>query len=148
MGSEIKRELDYAILGNEQKFTLMNYKKVLFFQQISLFEGMAGLTLSYLVDVSKTVLLSEGEVLSIDEKLNNDFYIVYRGVVEYYDKGSFVVEYQVGQFIGERLASPGFANSNMVKAKEATILLKFNKDRFYELLSNHVKLADKVLEYI
>ncbi|MDZ7650080.1 MAG: hypothetical protein U5K54_24790 [Cytophagales bacterium] len=46
----------------------MNYKKVIFFQQIPLFEGMAGLTSSYLVDVSKTVLLSEGDVLSIDEK--------------------------------------------------------------------------------
>lgn len=148
LGNEIKRELDYAILGNEKKFTLMNYKKVIFFQQIPLFEGMAGLTLSYLVDVSQTVLLSEGDVLSIDEKLNNDFYIVYQGVVEYYNKGSFIVEYQVGQFIGERLAASGFANSNVVKAKEASILLKFNKDRFYELLSDHVKLADKVLEYI
>lgn len=148
LGNDIKRELDYSILGNEKQFTLMSYKKVLFFQQIPLFEGMAGLTLSRLADISKTVVLNDAEVLSVDEKVNNDFYIIYQGAVEYYFKGSFVVEYLEGQFIGEQLASSGFANSNMVKAKGVTILLKFNKDRFYELLSDHVKLADKVLEYV
>lgn len=148
LGDDVKRTLDYAILDHGQASSLMLYDKVLFFQQIPLFEGMAGLTLSLLADISKTILLSKDQFLAIDEKQNNDFYIIFKGEVQYYEKSKYVADYQVGQFIGERLASAGFVNSNMVNAKEDTILLKFNKDRFYELLSDHVKLANKVLEYI
>ena len=46
------------------------------------------------------------------------------------------------------LASPTFVNTYILIAREQTILLGFNKDRFYELLSDNVKLADRVLEYI
>jgi len=148
LGNEVKRILDYSILDKGQKSTLMLYDKVLFFQQIPLFEGMAGLTLSFLADISKTVMLSKDQFLAIDEKQNNDFYIIYKGEVQYYEKSKYITDYQAGQFIGERLASAGFVNSNVVNAKQDTILLRFNKDRFYELLSDHVKLANKVLEYI
>ncbi|HRG79062.1 MAG TPA: Npt1/Npt2 family nucleotide transporter, partial [Cyclobacteriaceae bacterium] len=148
LGNEVKRILDYSILDKGQKSTLMLYDKVLFFQQIPLFEGMAGLTLSFLADISKTVMLSKDQFLAIDEKQNNDFYIIYQGEVQYYEKSKYITDYQAGQFIGERLASAGFVNSNVVNAKQDTILLRFNKDRFYELLSDHVKLANKVLEYI
>ncbi|MEQ1588493.1 MAG: HEAT repeat domain-containing protein [Cyclobacteriaceae bacterium] len=148
LGQDVKRTLDYSIHDHGKTSTLMLYDKVLFFQQIPLFEGMAGLTLSLLADISKTVMLTKDQFLAIDEKQNNDFYIIYKGEVQYYEKSKYIADYQTGQFIGERLASAGFVNSNMVNAKEDTILLKFNKDRFYELLSDHVKLANKVLEYI
>jgi ATP:ADP antiporter, AAA family len=148
LGDDVKRNLDYSILDRGEKSTLMLYDKVLFFQQIPLFEGIAGLTLSLLADISKTVMLGKDKFLAIDERQNNDFYIIFKGEVQYYEKSKYVTDYQTGQFIGERLASSGFVNSNMVSAKEDTVLLRFNKDRFYELLSDHVKLANKVLEYI
>jgi len=46
------------------------------------------------------------------------------------------------------LSAPGFANTNLIVGNEETVLLKINKDLFYELVSDNVKLADKVLEYI
>jgi ATP:ADP antiporter, AAA family len=148
LGQDAKRELDYSILNQGEKSTLMLYDKVIFFQQIALFEGIAGLTLSLLANISKTVMLPKDQFLTIDEKQNHDFYILYEGVVGYYEKNNYIMDYQPGQFIGERLASSGFVSSNMVQAKENSVLLKFSKDRFYELLSDHIKLANKVLEYI
>jgi ATP:ADP antiporter, AAA family len=148
LGHDLKRSLDNAILDKAEKSTLMYYDKVLFFQHSALFEGMAGLTLSYLADLSTTVMLREGQVLIIDEALNNDFYIVYNGEVDHYDKNQSVTNYQQGQFVGERVSVSGFVNSNILKAKTDSTLLKFNKDRFYELMANHIKLANKVLEYI
>ena len=50
--------------------------------------------------------------------------------------------------MGEMLSAPGFINTNMLVGKEETILLKINKDQFYELLSDHVKLTDKFLQFI
>jgi len=42
--------------------------------------------------------------------------------------------------IGEVLAPGGFANANVLMAKEDSLLLKFSKDLFYELLAGNVKL--------
>ncbi len=148
LGDEAKRELDFSILDKGERTTLMLYDKVLFFQHIPLFEGRAGITLSYLADLSKTVVLKQGKLLAMDEKQNDDFYILFKGEVEYFEKSKHITDYHVGQFIGERLSASGFVNASLIKAKEDTLLLKVNKNRFYELLADHVKLADKVLEYI
>lgn len=148
LSDDIRRALDNAVIDKGNKSTILTYDKVLFFQNIPLFEGMAGLTLSYLADLSKTVMLNKEQILSIDEKQNNDFYIVFKGQVEYYEKSQLTTEYIPGQFIGERLSLPGYVNSSVLKAKEDVVLLKFNKDRFYELASDYVKLANKILEYI
>ncbi|MFM7854256.1 MAG: hypothetical protein ACKO96_20615, partial [Flammeovirgaceae bacterium] len=86
----IKRSLDACILqsGNQLKLTL--FKKVTFFQQLELFSGVSGVALSFLSDISKEQKLVAGEFLPIDEKLNNDFFIVYEGSVQYHNKNRHV----------------------------------------------------------
>lgn len=143
-----KRWLDRAILKNQNETALTLYEKASFFLNISVFYGIPGLTLSYLADVSKELKLKEGEHLSIDERLNNDFFIIYSGSVQYFEGGRYVTDFNKGQFVGEMLSSPGFVNTNLLVAKEQTLMLKFNKDQFYELLSDNVKLADKFLQFI
>jgi hypothetical protein len=147
LGEQTKKDLDAAVLRGEGSH-LMTFEKVLFFRSIALFEGTPGIGLSYLADISDEVLIKTGESLSVDENLTNSFYIVYAGRVEYFNKGRLVGDYQRGQFIGEMVAGGGFANSNVLVAGQDTILLRFNKDLFYELLAGTVKLADKVLESI
>jgi ATP:ADP antiporter, AAA family len=147
LGETIKRELDETILASNQS-RLMVFEKVLFFKSIGMFEGTPGISLSHLADISEEERIKANSSLSVDEKLNNHFYIVYSGKVEYYSKGRFVAEYGKGQFVGEMLSSPGFANSNVLVAKDDTLLLEFNKDLFYELLADNVRLTDRVLETI
>ena len=86
--------------------------------------------------------------LTLDEKLNNNFYVMISGAVDFFHRGELVSEFTQGQFIGEMLGSPNFVNTNLIIAKSDVVILKFNKDQFYELLSDNVKLADKVLEFI
>jgi len=139
-----KRELNEVII---QLYRLSKFEKVLFFQKIELLEDIPGITLSYLADISEEVKLKEGETLILDDKVNNDFYVQVNGVVDFYERGVYVSEFSKGQFIGEMLAKPNFVNTNLIIAKRDTSILKFNKDKFYELLADNVKLADKVLEY-
>ncbi len=141
-----KRWLDRCILPDMQ-LKLKLFDKVVFFQRLPLFEGVSGVALSFLADISKEIRLSADQFLSIDEKVNNDFFVVYRGTVHYYEKSAHVADFIQGKFIGEMIAPTGFANSNLMVTKEDTILLKINKDQFYELLADNVKLADKFLEY-
>ncbi len=147
LGEDVKRWLDRAIItGNSSK--LMLFEKVLFFKKTEVFNGLPGISLSYIADISRELRLKRGEQLSIDEKMNNDFFIIYSGSTQYYAKGNHVGDFVQGQFIGEVLSPSGFVNSNLIVANESTILLRVNKDQFYELLADNVKLTDKVLEYI
>jgi hypothetical protein len=143
-----KRWLDRTVLKDRPDHKLMLYEKVVFFQNISVFYGIPGLTLSYLGDISAEQRLQTGEYLPVDERLNNDFYIIYSGSVQYFENSRFVKDFHKGQFVGEMLSASGFINTNMLVGKEETILLKINKDEFYELLSDHVKLTDKFLQFI
>jgi CRP-like cAMP-binding protein len=145
---QTRKKLDEAILDRGNQSSLMVFEKILFYQHIPVFEGIPGITLSFLADISEELKLHEQQSLSIDEKFNNNFYIIYSGSVKYYVKSNYEMDFIKGQFIGEMLSAPGFANTNLIVAKEETVLLRINKDLFYELVSDNVRLADKVLEYI
>ena len=93
-------------------------------------------------------LLKENDSLSLDERTNNNFYIVYAGEIDFFDKGVHQTVFKKGQFLGEMLSLSGFAKSNTLLAKEKSILLKLNKDLLYELLAENVKLADRILDYV
>jgi CRP-like cAMP-binding protein len=107
-----------------------------------------GLTLTYLADLSEELRMKKDESLVLDERSNNYFYVLNTGVVHLFQRGEFTSEFKPGEFIGEMLGAHHFINTNLMVAKTDVVILKFNKDQFYELLSDNVALADKVLEYI
>ncbi len=148
LNKDYKRWMDRAILKGNKDDKLMLYERASFFQRISVFDGIPGLILSYLADIAREQRLKPDEFLSVDERLNNEFYIIYRGSVQYYEKSRYVRDFSDGQFVGEMLSASGFINSNLLVAKKETTLLKINKDQFYELLSDNVKLTDKFLQFI
>lgn len=141
---EHRKQLNEIVID---KSRLSNLEEVLFFQQIDLLEGISGITLSYLADISEEIQLKEGQNLILDDKVNNEFYVLINGSVDFYEKGVYVSEFSRGQFIGEMLAKPNYLNTNLIIAKTNASIIKFNKDKFYELLADNVKLADKVLQY-
>lgn len=145
LGEGVKRELDALILY-AKKMTKM--EMVLFFQKIHFFENVPGITLSYLSDICDEIRMKPTDSLTLDERLNNNFFVLISGTVDFFQRGEFVSEFREGQFIGEMLGLPNFVNTNLVIAKSEVVILRFNKDQFYELLSDNVKLADKVLEII
>ncbi|MEJ0057466.1 MAG: hypothetical protein WDN75_18530 [Bacteroidota bacterium] len=145
LGPDISREVHAAVKTDVK---LMIFDKIMFFSSMEIFKGTSGLGLSFLADIAEEELLKENESISLDERVNNNFYIVYKGEIDYFKKGDHQGAFAPGQFLGEMLAQSGFAKSNVLMAKEKAILLKINKDLLYELLAENVKLADRVLEYV
>lgn len=148
LGELVKKDLDRVIIENNNQTGLMLLEKVLFYQRLKVFEEIPGLSLSFLADISVEVDLDEGQTVVLDDTQNNNFFIMYSGTVDYFEKGKLAATYRPGQFIGEMVPSAGFLNANVLIAKENTVMLTISKDLFYELLSDNVKLADRVLEYI
>lgn len=138
------KALDDIVLSER----MSRFSKVMFFQQVEVFDGVPGITLSHLADISTEINLKEGDTLALDEKVNNNFYVLAKGEVEFYQQGEYKASFSRGQFIGELLSLPNFVTTNLVKAKTNISLLSINKDQFYELLSDDVRLADKVLEFV
>lgn len=145
LGEKVKRGMDDLILRSDK---MMRIEKVLFFQKINVFESITGLTLSHLADLSDEIRLEQGQSLTLDEKSNNNFYVLVTGNIDFYQRGQRVTEFTHGQFIGEMLSLPNFVNTNLLVARSSVVILRFNKDQFYELLSDNVRLADKMIEYI
>ena len=144
LGHETHRELVAVIKQTD----LMLFDKILFLRSIKIFDGISGLSLSFLADIAETELLNENDSLSLDERTNNNFYIVYSGEIDFFDKGDHQTIFKRGQFLGEMLSLSGFAKSKTLLAKEQSKLLKLNKDLLYELLAENVKLADRILDYV
>jgi len=145
LGDATRRELDDLIIHQKK---LIRFDKVMFFMTLPIFENIAGVTLSYLADISDEYRMKDGESLILDERSNNFFYLLIWGNVNLIQKGEVVSSFTEGQFVGEMLALPNFVNTNLLVATQESVIVRFNKDQFYELLSDNVKLADKVLEYI
>jgi CRP-like cAMP-binding protein len=84
----------------------------------------------------------------LDDQQNDYFYLVVAGGLELFKGGQLKALYSEGQFIGEMMVKEGFANFNRARTTKDSLLMKFDKNQFYELLSDHVKLADQFLVYI
>jgi Cyclic nucleotide-binding domain len=145
LGVAKKRELDDLIL-HSAKMTV--FEKVLFYQRIPVFEDTTGVTLSYLADISSEIRLPKGSSLTLDAEWNNDFYVVVSGSVKFFQRGEEKALFKEGQFIGEMLSMGDFPTTNFIVAQSDLVALRFNKDPFYEILSDNVTLSDRILEYI
>lgn len=145
LGDYQRRMLDELIIHSKR---MTRFEKVLFFQKITVFEDIPGITLSYLADISEEIRMNAEETLVLDEKFNGSFYVIVAGTIHFYQRGQLVSEFSQGQFIGEMLAFPNFINTNVLIAQSDVVILKLNKEQFYELLSDNVRLADKMLEFI
>jgi ATP:ADP antiporter, AAA family len=145
LGEYQKRELDSVIILSKK---MMRFEKVLFFQKISIFENIPGVTLANLADISQEIHVQSGESLLLDDKANNNFYILVSGVIDFYQQGQRISQFSQGQFIGEMMPLPNFVNTNLLIAQSEVVILKFNKDQFYELIADNVRLADKIIEFI
>jgi HEAT repeat protein len=145
LGDAEKKILNDVIVHGTR---LSEFAEVLFFQRIDIFKEIPGITLSYLADISDEIRVAEGSSIILDERVNNDFFIIAKGTAHLYQKGEFVSEYTRGEFIGEMIGQQNFVNTNLILAKTEVRLLKFNKDKFYELLSDHADLTKNVLEFV
>lgn len=146
LGLTRKRQFDHSILHKGGKEML--FERILFLSRIELFQNVPGIVLSYIADISDEIEVKEGEVIVLDDQQNDYFYLVVSGGLELFKGGELKALYNEGQFIGEMMVKEGFANFNRARTTKDSLLMKFDKNQFYELLSDHVKLADQFLVYI
>lgn len=140
-----KRQLDEVIISSEGN---KKFDKVKFLQDLFIFSATPGIVLTQLVDMISEIRLGEGKMLSIDSSRNNYFFIVRRGSVNLYEDGSIKGNIQEGEFLGEVSHSTDTMKSGLIIAVEDSELYSISKDQFYDLLSENIQLAEKVVEFV
>ena len=124
------------------------FDKVQFLRNLDAFREIRGLTLADVVDIVDVIQVKQDEYLSINAEMQESFFLVYDGTVEVYQNGDILESSSKGEFIGELMVSQRALHANNVKAVNDTVLFKIPKDPFYELLSDNVQLAQKIVEVV
>ncbi|MCG8385032.1 MAG: cyclic nucleotide-binding domain-containing protein, partial [Cytophagales bacterium] len=141
-----RRLLDNLILHPDTKGRLsLRFDKIVFLKGLELFKDIFGLVLADLVDITEELFFNEGDLMDIKNAQYN-FYIVYKGSINILEKGKIQGGIGPGEFIGE-MSYDVSLKTNSIIAAEDTTLLRISKDNFYELLSDNVDLARKMIEY-
>lgn len=148
LGPDIKKEMDSVIIPGHPKPKQSLFQLISFYRSLELFKGTPTLALTFLADWSVLTALPPNMTMVIDEHSNSDFYIVYDGSVEYFQRGELKRMFSHGQFIGEMVSFSGYANANILTSKEGVRLVRIGKDHLYEVMASNLKLADRVLEYV
>ena len=151
LSERVKRQLDMVILPTRSDHKMertLRYDKVLYLKGMEMFIEVPHLILSELVEIMDEIFIEEGNSYSITDEGKYNFYILYKGRLNNYQKGKIVQSYDSGDFIGELIEGETDFNSNMLISEENAILWKMNKDRFYGLLSDNINIARKVVDHL
>ena len=69
LGEQARRRIDDVILDRGNLSSLMVFEKISFYQHISVFEGIPGITLSFLADISEEINLHEKNSHALTNRL-------------------------------------------------------------------------------
>lgn len=144
-----KKRLDEVVLKESNIYNKSRaFEKILFLKDMDAFSEVSGLALAGVVDIVEVVVLEGGGYIAVDDHYNDNFYIVFDGLINIYESGRIIGGTQRGEFIGELLPSKSSKQSNKIMAVENSVLFKIQKDTFYELLSDNVSLAQKIVKLV
>ncbi len=142
-----KSQLDSMIVrGVKTANKIMKFDIVHFLTSVPLFGKVEGLVLASLADNLSVISLNENQQIEFDSRLAENFYIVHEGIAEVRLENGMTHDVIGGEFIGEYVQSHN-RNISAIVAKSDTILFEISKDKFYELLSDDIDFADKVVSF-
>jgi ATP:ADP antiporter, AAA family len=148
LGETKQKEFNDLIANPEKSHRILKTDKIFFLKKIDQFKDIPGLALSYLADIVEEQFLDNGKTIVLDSNINSKFFIVYSGAARYQHINGEFHYYNIGQFIGELLPIPQTINTHNLKADPECLLLACDKDRYYELVSDNIQLAELMFKVL
>ncbi|MFA0964246.1 hypothetical protein AB9P05_20730 [Roseivirga sp. BDSF3-8] len=135
---------DNALKKGRESLTI--YEKTLFLKKTLLFNSLPGSIMSGLAENIAEHYIDKTAAYRINE--NDSLLFIYKGVVELYKNNKLINSLREGDFIGELFISEGGEDKLEIKAMTSTILLKLEKVKFYNFLSNELEIGRKVISFV
>jgi len=144
----LKSKLDIMILDNDSSSDhILKYDVVHFLKGIPLFQDVEGLVLASLADNFKVVSISKGSSIELNSNEVDNFYVIYSGVAEIVLENDSRNDFVTGEFIAEYINTHKRDKINEIIAKSEVIFFEISKEKFYELLSDDIDFAEKVVNF-
>jgi hypothetical protein len=144
--SEDRRKRIHSVIRDKEEILL--FDRVRFLMEMPVFDGIPGLTVSHLADLTEMLHITGNQTVVLDDGQNDSFFIVYEGQAAFLEKGQTAGKFQKGDFVGERVGHSGYLHTNILKPDPGVRLMRIGKVQFYEVVAANVKLADRILDYV
>ncbi|MCK5368811.1 MAG: cyclic nucleotide-binding domain-containing protein, partial [Cyclobacteriaceae bacterium] len=103
--------------------------------------------LASIVDYIDEVYLEDKTNIEPSDWHNECFYIIYDGVLEVKDlKGELIDTFKEGDFLGEQINIDLLEEGVSFAVVGDTVLLKINKNKFLDLITNEYEVTLKLLD--
>jgi ATP:ADP antiporter, AAA family len=147
-----KDHLRNIILGQHKDFTSpirpnMRFEIVNFLREKTHLLKLPYYVLASIVDFMEDVYLEGNTQIAPSDWKNDCFYIVYHGLLEVRDKDNILIDrFEQGSFLGEQINIDLLDEEVSFVADEDTVLLRIEKNKFLELITNEYDVTIKLLE--
>jgi len=147
-----KNHLQNLILG--QKFGYaselrphMHFEIINFLKTDSLLGELPSYILANIVDFIDEIYLEDKTIINPSEWQNDSFYIIGHGSLEIKNKsGELIDRFNTGDFIGEQVNIDLLEDHVIFSVVEDTVLLKIEKSKFLDLITNEYEVTLKLLD--
>jgi len=133
---------DASELRPHMKFELVNFLK-----KESLLGELPSYILASIVDFVEEVYLDNKTIIDPKEWHNECFYIVNHGMLEVRNSlGEIIDQFSKGEFLGEQINIDLLDESATIGVIGDTLLLKIDKSKFLDLITNEYEVTLKLLD--
>jgi hypothetical protein len=139
----VGQKFDYASeLRPHMKFELVH-----FLIKESLLGELPSYILTSIVDFIDEIYLEGKTIIEPSQWHNDCFYIIYHGFLEVKNaNGEIIDQFVTGDFLGEQINIDLLEENISIGTKGDTVLLKIEKNRFLDLITNEYEVTLKLLE--
>ena len=133
---------------------LLKIEKTKYLFDVPILKGISGIVLSEIIDFSETVSYKSGDVIYSEDKFEDaSIYLVISGNVGIRKDGDIVIRFTEKEMIGEIVSiDHGLIDKDLLKgdliALKNSVLIEFDKVKFYELLAYKFDLAYHIIDNI
>ena len=145
-----RQDLDQMILPRERFIDSMQrsslrFDKIRFLSRVSMFRSIPEFTLSNIVELCEDRFLMQDDVIELTRDNLQYFYIVYKGRANLVRDDEIIKLLEPMDVIGEIVNEQA---TFQIKAVENSLLIRIEKEKFYDFLSNDTEFSLFVLENI
>ena len=123
-------------------------EKVIFLQDVSEFEYATTEDLAHIAAITEEVSVNENDILYKEGGVSDSMYIVIEGCVRLDRNGAEIMTAKHNDVVGAWALFDDEPRVVTATAIEETLLLKIEKEDFYDLLSDHTNITQGILKSI
>ncbi|MDN4165397.1 HEAT repeat domain-containing protein [Cytophagales bacterium LB-30] len=143
---EVRRQLEDVLNFSQKGFLYeLRMKKILFLKTIPEFAAIPGKVLCDLVEIIEELEVLEGQEKQLNDEQYSPLYVVVYGSLRLEVQSPLILS--KGQIISDPMLYFS-SESATITGLEDSLLFKFNKDKFFQILTQHHEIANEYIHHV